>query len=101
IDLRKVIYFSLPDAAYDAAYRLQEELVQAGIPVSDKPTTVHQLRLNGAPFPSTATLIDTYTSPELGQLIYWFNQKSINLYGEALLHTMTVADTSAVDGEDA
>lgn len=30
----------------------------------------------------------THTSPELSKLVYWFNKKSINLYGDALLRTM-------------
>ena len=34
------------------------------------------------------TVIHTETSPPLDSLIYWFNKKSINLYGEALLKTM-------------
>src|SRR5690606_18554183 len=70
-DLRKTIYFSLPDAAYDAAYRLQQALTGAGIPVSGEPVTAHQLQLSDLPFPVGSTLIDTYSSPELGQLVYW------------------------------
>ena len=34
------------------------------------------------------TIIGTETSPPLDSIIYWFNKKSINLYGEALLKTM-------------
>ncbi len=34
------------------------------------------------------TVIHRETSPPLDSLIYWFNKKSINLYGEALLKTM-------------
>jgi D-alanyl-D-alanine carboxypeptidase/D-alanyl-D-alanine-endopeptidase (penicillin-binding protein 4) len=34
-----------------------------------------------------AQLIYTHYSPSLDSLIYWFNKKSINLYGEALLKT--------------
>lgn len=34
------------------------------------------------------TIIHTETSPSLDSLIYWFNRKSINLYGEALLKTI-------------
>ena len=34
------------------------------------------------------TIIHTETSPPLDSIIYWFNKKSINLYGEALLKTM-------------
>jgi D-alanyl-D-alanine carboxypeptidase/D-alanyl-D-alanine-endopeptidase (penicillin-binding protein 4) len=34
------------------------------------------------------TLLHTETSPSLDSIIYWFNKKSINLYGEALLKTI-------------
>lgn len=33
-------------------------------------------------------ILFNYVSPALDSLIYWFNKKSINLYGEALLKTM-------------
>ncbi len=33
------------------------------------------------------TLITTHYSPSLDSIIYWFNKKSINLYGEALIKT--------------
>lgn len=35
------------------------------------------------------TIIHTETSPPLDSIIYWFNKKSINLYGEALLKTIS------------
>ena len=34
--------------------------------------------------------IYTHTSPELSKIVYWFLQKSINLYGEALLKTVAL-----------
>ncbi len=34
------------------------------------------------------TLLHTETSPPLDSVIYWFNKKSINLYGEALVKTI-------------
>jgi serine-type D-Ala-D-Ala carboxypeptidase/endopeptidase (penicillin-binding protein 4) len=34
------------------------------------------------------TAIYTHYSPPLDSIIYWFNKKSINLYGEALIKTM-------------
>ena len=66
-------------------YRLQEEK-QFGIghgnyQVLDKPL-----------FDSDkVTLIYTYYSPSLDSIIYWFNKKSINLYGEALIKTFAYA----------
>lgn len=37
---------------------------------------------------SESMLLQTYTSPTMDSLVYWFMQKSINLYGEALLKTL-------------
>lgn len=85
IDLRKTIYLSLPDGAYDAAHQLQRALGRVGIELSGTPSTTHLLLLAGATLPSGGTTIHSHRSPALGELIYWFNQKSINLYGEALL----------------
>ncbi len=38
--------------------------------------------------PSAQQNIATYTSPTLDSIVYWFLQKSINLYGECLLKTI-------------
>jgi D-alanyl-D-alanine carboxypeptidase/D-alanyl-D-alanine-endopeptidase (penicillin-binding protein 4) len=35
----------------------------------------------------TPTMFYTYYSPTLDSIVYWFNKKSINLYGEALIKT--------------
>lgn len=37
--------------------------------------------------PKKAKIIYTHYSPSLDSIIYWFNKKSINLYGEALIKT--------------
>lgn len=37
--------------------------------------------------PDTAKILHTHYSPSLDSIIYWFNKKSINLYGEALMKT--------------
>lgn len=34
-------------------------------------------------------ILMTYTSPTLDKIVYWFMRKSVNLYGEALIKTMT------------
>ena len=39
------------------------------------------------PLPSSAKIVYAYFSPSLDSIIYWFNKKSINLYGEALIKT--------------
>jgi len=38
--------------------------------------------------PEHVTMIDTFYSPRLDSINYWFLKKSINLYGEALLNTL-------------
>lgn len=88
IDLQKTIYLSLPDGAYDAAYQLHRALDQAGVGQTSMPTTTHQQLLTGIEVPSGGKLLHTHHSPSLGQLAYWFNQKSVNLYGEAFLKAM-------------
>lgn len=97
IDLRKTIYLSLPDGAYDAAYQLQGALERAGTDLSGTPSTTHLLLLAGSDLPSGGTTIHTHRSPALGELIYWFNQKSINLYGEALLLAIAQLQSGKTD----
>lgn len=40
--------------------------------------------------PDTARMVYTHYSPKLDSVIYWFNRKSINLYGEALIKTIAI-----------
>jgi len=40
------------------------------------------------PLTTPQKIIHTETSPPLDSIIYWFNKKSINLYGEALVKTI-------------
>ncbi len=100
IDLKKTIYLSLPDGAYDAAYQLQRALQRHGVDVIGTPTTTHLLFLAGSSLPSGGRIIHTYRSPTLGELIYWFNQKSINLYGEAFLLAMAQHQTGKTNTRD-
>lgn len=88
MDLKKTIFLSVPDGAYDAAYQLHSALDQAGIKQTSAPTTFHLLQLAGGDIPRSGTVLQAHRSPTLGELIYWFNQKSINLYGEAFLKAM-------------
>ena len=101
IDLKKTVYLSLPDGAYDAAHQLHRALEHAGIPQTTPPTTTHLLLLAGSNAPSGGVTLHTHHSPPLGELIYWFNQKSINLYGEALLKAMAYKLEAKTDTRDA
>jgi len=90
IDLQKTIFASLTDPAFEVAYRLQDTLKRAGIIISKPPSTARRLSLNSQPFPVNPKMIDTYTSPDLGNVVYWLNQKRINIYGEQILKTLTL-----------
>lgn len=101
IDLKKTVYLSIPDGAYDAAHQLHNALERAGISQTSPPTTTHLLLLAGSEVPSGGTTLQTHRSPTLNELIHWFNQKSINLYGEALLKAMAYKLEAKTDTRDA
>ena len=88
IDLKKTVYLSLPDGAYDAAFQLSLALQSAGVSQTSAPTTAHNMKLSGEDLPGDTRIIHTHRSPTLSQLVYWFNHISINLYGEAFLKAM-------------
>jgi D-alanyl-D-alanine carboxypeptidase/D-alanyl-D-alanine-endopeptidase (penicillin-binding protein 4) len=82
------ISLALPDPAYDAVYRLKDTLSRLNITIQKEITTARRLNLDGKNVPSITQKLSTITSPSLSEIIYWFNKKSINLYGEQLLKTM-------------
>jgi D-alanyl-D-alanine carboxypeptidase/D-alanyl-D-alanine-endopeptidase (penicillin-binding protein 4) len=49
------------------------------------PENVDQYEPSAPAIPAGFTLISRTSSPSLDSVIYWFNKKSINLYGEALV----------------
>lgn len=82
------ISLSLPDPAFDAAYRLQDTLSRLNISTTKDVTTARRLGLEEKTMSSNTTKIATISSPDLSEIIYWFNKKSVNLYGEQLLKTI-------------
>jgi D-alanyl-D-alanine carboxypeptidase/D-alanyl-D-alanine-endopeptidase (penicillin-binding protein 4) len=85
---KKSISAALPDPAYDAAFRLNDTLKRLGILVSNDPESTGSLTAKGLQAPQITTNLTTILSPRLSQIIYWLNQKSINLYAEQLLKTI-------------
>ncbi|MEJ2884507.1 D-alanyl-D-alanine carboxypeptidase/D-alanyl-D-alanine endopeptidase [Pedobacter sp. GR22-6] len=79
---------ALPDPAFDAAFRLQDTLKRIGIPATQAAVSGRQLIAEKKTLPPLAKKISTISSPSLSQIIYWFNKKSVNLYGEHLLKTL-------------
>ena len=82
------ISLALPDPAFDAAYRLQDTLKRLTILSGKEATTSRRLHLEGISLPMVAQNLSTITSPSLSEIVYWFNKKSVNLYGEQLLKTI-------------
>jgi D-alanyl-D-alanine carboxypeptidase/D-alanyl-D-alanine-endopeptidase (penicillin-binding protein 4) len=84
IDLKKKIGLSLPDPAFAMAYDVLAFLQKSNIKVLDFTSA----RILGQKNGDKKSLLTTITSPPLKEIIYWFNQKSINLYGEQLIRTL-------------
>lgn len=87
IDLKKVISASVPDPALDLAHNLRNRLKVSGIS-AETIITARVLAADKLSIPPVTRILDTYTSPILEKIVYWFNQKSINLYGEHLVKTI-------------
>jgi len=89
LGIRKVgIAAALPDPAYDVAYRLQDTLKRLGIASLKEVSTSRKLSAEKLPMPAITKELLNINSPSLSQIIYWFNKKSINLYGENLMRTL-------------
>jgi len=68
---------------------LANKLMEAGITISDGgPKTTVEFLANNEKITYPDTVLSTHYSPSLDSIIYWFNKKSINLYGEALIKTV-------------
>ena len=92
---KKRVSAAIPDPAYDAALRLNDTLEQLGITISSEPASSVQLADKNLPVPQAGTLLTTLLSPELSKIIYWLNQKSVNLYAEQLLVTIAAKANKA------
>jgi D-alanyl-D-alanine carboxypeptidase/D-alanyl-D-alanine-endopeptidase (penicillin-binding protein 4) len=99
---KKNISAAVPDAAFDAAFRLADTLKRLGFEVVQGPASSRSLTESAIALPGdNRKTILTYQSPKLSQIIYWLNQKSINLYAEQLLKTIalqTGAKVSTTNG---
>lgn len=101
-DLKKTIEISTPDPALDLALDLTKLLSRDSITVSDTVTTAKRIRNAGQQLNDhQRNLITTIESPPLGEIVYWFNQKSINLYGEALLKAIGGISANTFKTQDA
>lgn len=81
-----VISGAMPSPKTQFAATLRDTLKWMGVLVPDNRTK--QAGGDGAADLEEFTLLHTEYSPVLDSIIYWFNKKSINLYGEALVKTL-------------
>ncbi|MBD1435120.1 D-alanyl-D-alanine carboxypeptidase/D-alanyl-D-alanine-endopeptidase [Sphingobacterium sp. DN00404] len=100
-DLKKVIEISVPDPAMALAEELHEALTEANIPVDSLPATGKGLRNQGVHLGKPTKQLDTHQSPTLQNIVHWFNQKSINLYGEAMLKSFGIISHNKSNSEEA
>lgn len=81
---------SMMDPAYQAAYDLEYYLLREGIQVSKNASTKRILLLRGDTVSSKKTELYIHSSPTIGQIAYYTNHISINLFAEHLLNEMGV-----------
>lgn len=79
------IQAALPDSALFAAHALHNALREAGIAVGGRAQTTAQ-----EPDYTPMTLLHTYSSPKLKDIVVIVNQRSFNLYADALLRQLAL-----------
>ncbi len=79
---------SLPYAAEQLKLELDSALKESKIHLTGSIITGASLERERKQISSTQNNIATYNSPTLDSIVYWFLQKSVNLYGEALAKTI-------------
>jgi D-alanyl-D-alanine carboxypeptidase/D-alanyl-D-alanine-endopeptidase (penicillin-binding protein 4) len=80
---------AMPDPALSLALDLNNALRDAGI-ISSGATTSRIIELGKGKAPKASTVLDLYSSPDLSNVVYWLNQKSLNLYAENILKTIAL-----------
>lgn len=101
LDLKKTIEISSPDPAYDVAHALHAALRQQNIDITGRPQTTQLLQDSKGLNVSEGSKLHTLVSPPLKDIVYWFNQKSINLYGEAILIAVARLSSDKTDTRNA
>jgi D-alanyl-D-alanine carboxypeptidase/D-alanyl-D-alanine-endopeptidase (penicillin-binding protein 4) len=81
---------SLPNPAAQFGAELRAYLQTQGIEMAGPVQSAYDLLQTQQRIPAYQAVLDTIYSPPLDSLVYWFLQKSINLYGEALAKTLAV-----------
>jgi D-alanyl-D-alanine carboxypeptidase/D-alanyl-D-alanine-endopeptidase (penicillin-binding protein 4) len=83
IDLKKEIGLSLPNPALALAFDVKEFLAGNNITANN-----YISRITDDGLKENLSFLLTITSPNLKDIVYWFNQKSVNIFGEQLIRTI-------------
>jgi len=81
---------SMPQPARQFGSSLRQYLGDNGIRFNNKVKLYSDSLFQDKPIRRMMFEIDSVVSPPLDSIIYWFNKKSINLYGEALVKTFAL-----------
>jgi D-alanyl-D-alanine carboxypeptidase/D-alanyl-D-alanine-endopeptidase (penicillin-binding protein 4) len=81
---------SMPDASLYCAYEFDSLLKQAGISIKKQHTTVRELQLHSQYKKADRKKLASHFSKPLSEIVYWTNKKSVNLFAEALLKTVSL-----------
>jgi len=92
---------SIPDPSWFAAYELYTSLISQGIKIGNLPTTLRILNMGGIEISAKRTEIYKTESPELSEIVFVTNQKSINLFAEHLLNQTGLALETEADTKEA
>ena len=90
IDLSKTIMVSVPDAALRLAMDLRDQLSRNNVNLVGAATTSRIVSAENGALRKEFNTIDLYNSPALSEVVYWLNQKSLNLYAENILKTIAL-----------
>jgi D-alanyl-D-alanine carboxypeptidase/D-alanyl-D-alanine-endopeptidase (penicillin-binding protein 4) len=101
LDLKKQILLAMPDPAIVLAQETEQALLSSGISVRGGVGTASTRPPSSNLEEPSEQLLGSYASPLLSELVFHFNQKSINLYGEAFLRTAFLHVNKEFNGDQA
>jgi len=84
---------SIPDPSYFFAYYFNEKLQESGINITKKPVTVRYMQINNDIIDTSIILIGKHQSPDLKNIVYHTNLKSVNTFAEHLLKMLGKTET--------
>lgn len=94
---RFTISGAMPDPGFTLGITLRDSLLAKAVQIDSNVFTLRTKDVNDGYVPSYENIEGSvHYSPSLDSIVYWFLKKSINLYGEALLNTLSIQNESKV-----